>query len=89
MARVARAAACLAVCLLAADQAPAARTKKRVAIIGGGIGGASASFFLQQQAVEVTVFEREAALGGRSASFPLPGSDSRQNFSQTSLPYGR
>lgn len=54
----------------------ALESKKRVAVIGGGIGGASACFFLlQEHGVEVTLFERSATLGGRSASVPAAGGE--------------
>jgi prenylcysteine oxidase/farnesylcysteine lyase len=46
--------------------------KKRVAVIGAGIGGASAGFFLHERGVEVTVFERSPAVGGRSSSAAYP-----------------
>ena len=47
--------------------------KKRVAVVGGGIGGAAASYFLQEAGVEVTLFERSNELGGRSSSVPFDG----------------
>jgi prenylcysteine oxidase/farnesylcysteine lyase len=56
------------------------RGTKKVAIIGGGIGGAATSFFLQEQGVEVTVFERSEEVGGRSASVPYPGSSREQKM---------
>lgn len=37
---------------------------KKVAIIGGGPSGLSAAYFLNKMGVEVTVFEKEAFLGG-------------------------
>ncbi|KAE8214400.1 hypothetical protein CF327_g2215 [Tilletia walkeri] len=43
---------------------------KRVAIIGGGASGTSAAFFLSraQQDIEITLFEKESRLGGRSTT---------------------
>ncbi|CAD6974433.1 unnamed protein product, partial [Tilletia controversa] len=54
------------------DASALRRRPKRVAIIGGGAGGTSAAFFLSraQQDVEITLFEKEARLGGRSTTVP-------------------
>lgn len=40
------------------------RKGKKVAIIGGGPSGLSAAYFLSKMGVEVTIFEKEASLGG-------------------------
>lgn len=47
----------------------------RVAVVGAGIGGSLAAYFLRQrrgEAVEVDVFER-AVVGGRTATFSFQG----------------
>ena len=47
----------------------------RVAVIGAGIGGSLAAYFLRQkggEAVEIDVFER-AVVGGRTATFSFQG----------------
>ncbi|MED4533165.1 phytoene desaturase family protein [Metabacillus fastidiosus] len=38
-----------------------------VAIIGGGVGGMLSALFLSKQGVQVTIYEKEARLGGRLA----------------------
>ncbi len=38
---------------------------KKVIIIGGGLGGLSAAIRLQSRGVQVTILEKEAALGGK------------------------
>ncbi|WP_198376010.1 phytoene desaturase family protein [Neoroseomonas rubea] len=43
-----------------------ARTRPRVAIIGAGPGGLASAMILAAQGARVTVFEREAAVGGRT-----------------------
>ncbi|HEY2441578.1 MAG TPA: protoporphyrinogen oxidase [Streptosporangiaceae bacterium] len=50
-----------------AGQAP------RVAVVGGGIAGLAAAFFLRDAGVSVTVFEGSARLGGKLAVSPLAG----------------
>jgi phytoene desaturase len=40
--------------------------KKRVAIIGSGIGGLSASIYLARDGFDVTIFEKNSFLGGKS-----------------------
>ncbi len=47
--------------------------KKRVAIIGGGFAGLSASYHLGKAGVQVTLFEREHTLGGLAGGFSLLG----------------
>jgi phytoene desaturase len=44
------------------------RMRQRVAIIGAGPGGLAAAMLLSRAGAEVTVFERHARLGGRSAT---------------------
>jgi protoporphyrinogen oxidase len=47
---------------------------QKVAIIGGGFTGLSAAYYLSQIGVEVTIFERDARLGGLAGSFEIaPG----------------
>ena len=45
----------------------------RVAVVGGGISGLFAAYFLCKKGFDVDVFEREAELGGIAASFPFEG----------------
>lgn len=47
-------------------------TKKRVAILGGGMAGLSAAFELVERGYEVTVYERHQ-LGGKARSIPIAG----------------
>lgn len=44
--------------------APAPKTGKRVAVIGGGPGGISAAYYLALMGHEVTIFEQRKQLGG-------------------------
>jgi protoporphyrinogen oxidase len=46
---------------------------RRVAVIGGGIGGASAALRLAQTGVDVTLIERSPSLGGLVVSFEVAG----------------
>lgn len=39
----------------------------KVAVVGGGIGGLMSALFLAKQGIEVTIYEKEARLGGRLA----------------------
>ena len=47
-------------------------TKKKVAILGGGMAGLSAAFELIERGYEVTVYERNQ-LGGKARSIPVAG----------------
>lgn len=47
--------------------------KKNVAIIGGGFAGLSAAYHLAKSGIKVTVYEREADLGGLAGGFSLLG----------------
>ncbi len=49
------------------EEVPAAGTGKRVAIIGGGPAGLSASYYLRKSGHEVTIFEARERLGGMLA----------------------
>ncbi|MGW1743066.1 hydroxysqualene dehydroxylase [Nocardia sp. NPDC001965] len=49
-----------------------ARTKSRVAVLGGGVAGLTAAHELAERGFEVTVYERRA-LGGKARSIPVPG----------------
>jgi NAD(P)-binding Rossmann-like domain len=48
--------------------------KRRVVVLGGGIGGLSAAHELVERGFEVEVFERQTIPGGKSRSIPVPGS---------------
>jgi oxygen-dependent protoporphyrinogen oxidase len=41
---------------------------RRYAVVGGGISGLAAAWYLQRRGAETHIFEREAALGGRAGS---------------------
>ncbi len=41
--------------------------RKRIAIVGGGIGGLTAALLLSQRDIEITIFEKSDRLGGRIA----------------------
>ncbi len=45
--------------------APSKKTGKKVAVIGGGVGGLACAWRLARKGHEVTVFEREARMGGK------------------------
>src|SRR5688572_7690714 len=45
----------------------------RVIVIGGGLAGLAAAAALGSSGYEVEVFEARPFLGGRAASYPLPG----------------
>ncbi len=47
--------------------------KKKIAIIGGGIGGLTVGYFLKKKNYEVTVYEKEKDLGGLMGSFEING----------------
>lgn len=44
---------------------PKAKTGKKIAVIGGGVGGLAAAWRLARKGHEVTVFERERRMGGK------------------------
>ncbi len=52
--------------------APAAKSGKRVAVIGGGPAGMAVSFFLGRQGADVTLFEKREKLGG-IVRYVIPG----------------
>ncbi|WP_158891424.1 hydroxysqualene dehydroxylase [Amycolatopsis anabasis] len=52
--------------------ARAAGAGRRVAVLGGGIGGLTAAHELAERGFAVTVYERKA-LGGKARSIPVPG----------------
>jgi len=47
----------------------------RIAILGGGITGLTASYFLGKKGHQVTLFEKEKVLGGLAAGFKQPNWD--------------
>jgi len=47
--------------------------RRKIAIIGGGLGGLSAGYFLSKQGNKVTVFEKEKFLGGLVGGFKMEG----------------
>lgn len=49
---------------------PFAPAGLRATVIGGGIAGVAAATTLSERGVQVTLFERERALGGRAGGFP-------------------
>jgi phytoene desaturase len=50
-----------------------ARTRPRVAVVGAGPGGLAAAMLLAAGGARVTVFERDAAVGGRTRTVTAPG----------------
>jgi len=46
---------------------------KKIAIVGGGIGGLVAGYKLSQKGNKVTIFEKENSLGGLMADFEIEG----------------
>ena len=55
---------------------------KRVAILGGGVGGLSAAHELIERGFEVSVYERRGVFGGKARSIPVPNTaqGSRQDL---------
>ena len=53
--------------------AAAVSSPRRVVVIGGGIAGLAAATVLAEHGVGVTLIEADDRLGGRVASWPLPG----------------
>ena len=47
---------------------------RRVAVLGGGVGGLSAAQELAERGFEVAVYERRADFGGKARSIPVPNS---------------
>ncbi|MDO4629150.1 MAG: protoporphyrinogen oxidase [Planctomycetia bacterium] len=66
--------------------------KPRVAVIGGGISGLSAAFYLQEQCpnVEITLFEKRERLGGVLHTEHRDGFEIEQSADNfiTTVPYG-
>jgi len=50
-----------------------ARVPFTVAVLGGGVGGLSAAHELAERGYAVTVYERQAAFGGKARSMSAPG----------------
>ena len=50
-----------------------------IGIIGGGLAGLSAAYYLQQKGYQVRIFEGEKELGGLAASYDTEG-DSIEKF---------
>jgi protoporphyrinogen oxidase len=47
--------------------------KRRVAVVGGGLGGLCAALDLSSQGCEVSLYEKYPALGGLAAAFDIAG----------------
>src|SRR4028118_2068156 len=45
----------------------------RVAVVGAGPGGLAAALLLAARGLQVTLFEKEAAVGGRTRTISAPG----------------
>lgn len=50
--------------VMAGLKAPAVTSQKKAAVVGGGPAGLAAAYFLAKGGMKVTVFEKEAAMGG-------------------------
>ncbi|WP_434598774.1 FAD-dependent oxidoreductase [Streptomyces sp. A5-4] len=50
-------------------------TAPRVAVVGGGIAGLAAATGLAERGVHITLYEKESALGGRLAGWPVELAD--------------
>ena len=48
-------------------------TRKRIAVIGGGIAGLTTAYRLAQAGHDVVLWEPNQQLGGQAAAFPVPG----------------
>ena len=46
---------------------------KKIALIGGGIGGLTAGYYLSKKGHRVTIFEKESFLGGLAGGFKMEG----------------
>ena len=51
-----------------------------VGIIGGGVAGLVATYELCKTGIKVTLFEREATLGGLASSFAIDGSHEIERY---------
>ena len=69
----------------------AASRQRRVGIVGAGPGGLAAAMLLAQAGAKVTVFERHAKVGGRSATItaPSPAGEFRFDMGPTFFLYPR
>jgi protoporphyrinogen oxidase len=54
--------------------------RRKIAIIGGGLGGLSAAYFLSKKGNKVTIFEKEKFLGGLAAGFKIEGTTLDQSY---------
>ena len=51
----------------------ASSASSRVAVVGAGPGGLAAALLLAARGLQVTLFEKEAAVGGRTRTISAPG----------------
>lgn len=70
-----------------AAEDPATGKKHRVAVVGGGIAGASAAYSLTKAGFEVTVYEARNRLGGNAQTCTFPTSDGRKVTQDLSVLY--
>ena len=54
--------------------------RRKIAIIGGGLGGLSAGYFLSKRGNKVTIFEKENFLGGLAAGFEIEGTNLDESY---------
>jgi len=54
--------------------------RRKIAIIGGGLGGLSLGYFLSKQGCKVTIFEKENFLGGLAGGFKMEGTNLDQSY---------
>jgi uncharacterized protein with NAD-binding domain and iron-sulfur cluster len=63
------------------------KLRRRVAVIGAGIGGMAAAYDLVHAGNQVTIFESSEAVGGLAGGFKAPGWDwSVEKFSTAGSP---